>query len=614
MNSFFAELKRRNVFKVGVAYAIVAWVILQFIEVVSNVMNFPDWIAQAVFMLLVAGLPVALLLSWAYEVTPEGVKKTAEVDQSKSINHGTGQRINKLIAGALVVVLGFIAYDKLIAIDGRVVPQVEAGQASIAVLPFEDLSAAGDQEYFGDGIAEELLNVLAKVPSIKVAGRTSSFQFKGESPDLRAIGKTLGVEHILEGSVRTDGNMVRITAQLINARDGFHVWSETYDREMTSIFAIQDEIAGNIATELLGTLGAGELPKTRTGGTENVEAYNLYLQAKFVRGARSEETLRQAEGLLKRAVEQDPSYANAWGALAKVYTLLRYYGHISRAEAAPLVENAAGKALALDPENSEALATLGNTKVDVELDFLGALAFYDRAIKSNPNDIEAHHWRNLLLDVMGRFPKASQGFRENYERDPYYQIILTTYLSRLGNSGNLDEVKRVLATISEGQLGQGFEFTRAFIQLGIALMEGNIPEAEKYLAKYEELLGGPTYLGRYGISRSEEDKQQAFSRALAGYEAGQRSDENMAYLYTYFGDYDAALPFARRFVKSRPQAFLLALIISAHPDVDPRFDRVYNNGNSYVPFLQHFPELIAAYERAGIDIYQMLQVERPADE
>ena len=266
MSSFFAELKRRNVFKVGVAYAIVAWVILQFIEVVSNVMNFPDWIAQAVFMLLVAGLPVALLLSWAYEVTPEGVKKTAEVDQSKSITHSKGQRINKLIAGALVVVLGFIAYDKLIATDGRVVPQVEAGQASIAVLPFEDLSAAGDQEYFGDGIAEELLNVLAKVPSIKVAGRTSSFQFKGESLDLRAIGKTLGVEHILEGSVRTDGNMVRITAQLINARDGFHVWSETYDREMTSIFAIQDEIAGNIATELLGTLGSALAIYVRSWG------------------------------------------------------------------------------------------------------------------------------------------------------------------------------------------------------------------------------------------------------------------------------------------------------------------------------------------------------------
>jgi len=611
MNNFFAELKRRNVVRIGIAYVVVSWVLIQAADILLPTFGAPEGFLKGFYIILGLGFPLALVLSWLFEVTPEGVKKTHEVDKSKSLTHGTGQRINKLIVGALVLAVGFIVYDKMIASDGPVGSDVEAGQASIAVLPFVDLSAAGDQEYFGDGIAEELLNVLGKVPGIKVAGRTSSFQFKGQDPDLRTIGKTLGVDHILEGSVRTEGNQIRITAQLISARDGFHVWSETYNREMTSIFAIQDEIAKNIATALLGTLDAEGLIETRTGGTDNVEAYNLYLQANFVRGNRTEDNLKQAEGLLKRAVERDPNFASGWGALAKVYILMHEYGYISTKEGRPLVTDAAEKAIALDPENSEALASLGLLKEAVDLDYSGAMALLERAIKSNPNDIEAHHWYNLLLFKMGGIKEGLDGLKINYERDPFYQITLGVYLDIALAAGQIEEVERVFATVDEGQLGQDFEGLRAYILFGVAIMEDNIPEAENQLAVLEEMSGERAHGLHFMITGSEEDKKLAITQAYAGYQAGVWDDLNMVEFFSFWGDYENALPYARRVVDNRNERFLVRLMSVAHPDMDPR-SRKFNPDLS--PLLPHLPEYVEAYERAGIDIYEVLQIERPEDE
>jgi len=205
LNSFFSELKRRNVFRVGIAYIVVSWVILQFVDIIQEIVRFPGWFPQMVLVLLIIGLPIALIFSWAYEVTPEGVKKTEEVDKSKSITHGTGQKINKLIVGALVLAIGFIVYDKFITPDDPAVQQAQAGRVTIAVLPFSDLSPEGDQEYFGDGIAEEILNVLIKADGLKVTSRSSSFSFKGQNLDIPTMAERLGVSNILEGSVESPG-------------------------------------------------------------------------------------------------------------------------------------------------------------------------------------------------------------------------------------------------------------------------------------------------------------------------------------------------------------------------------------------------------------------------
>jgi len=255
--SFFSELKRRNVFRVGIAYAVTAWILLQVADLVLENLSAPPIVMKVFMLALAIGFPVALIFAWAFELTPEGIKLEKDVDRSKSITHVTAQRMNRNIIIALAIAVVLLLVDKFTPdIDtgaepatARVesaaapAPQAEEEEKSIAVLPFVDMSPNGDQGYFADGISEEILNVLVKTHTLKVAGRTSSFQFRGRSEDLRTIGEQLGVENILEGSIRKANNRVRITAQLVKASDGFHLWSETYDRDLTDIFAIQDEIA-----------------------------------------------------------------------------------------------------------------------------------------------------------------------------------------------------------------------------------------------------------------------------------------------------------------------------------------------------------------------------------
>ena len=245
--NFFAELKRRNVFKVAAAYIIVGWLIMQVGDTLAPALLLPGWINSALAFFLILGFPLALFFAWAFEMTPDGIRKEKEVDRSQSITHVTSQKLNNLIIGLLVLALGYFMFDKFVLAPGRNAAEIDAAvqtaqdstptpptadnARSIAVLPFVNMSDDAANEYFSDGISEEILNALAKVKDLKVAGRTSSFAFKGKDQDLRTIGETLGVENILEGSVRKSGNQVRITAQLVKASDGFHLWSETFDRE-----------------------------------------------------------------------------------------------------------------------------------------------------------------------------------------------------------------------------------------------------------------------------------------------------------------------------------------------------------------------------------------------
>ena len=286
MGNLFSELKRRNVVRVAVAYLVIGWVLAQIAELVLPTFGAPEWVLKTLIFLFILGLPVALFFSWAYELTAQGVKKTAEVDDDDSITHSTGRKLDFVIIGALVLALGYFAWDKF---GGEPAETGESeGLRSIAVLPFVNMSADPEQEYFSDGISEELLNVLAKVPGLRVAARTSSFQFKGENRDVAEIARQLRVAHVIEGSVRKSGTRLRITAQLIDAEEGFHIWSETYDRELDDIFAIQDEIAHAIVEALVERLGltAPVVPKVQAAAsTEAYEAYLLGIHEMEKRGA-----------------------------------------------------------------------------------------------------------------------------------------------------------------------------------------------------------------------------------------------------------------------------------------------------------------------------------------
>jgi len=425
LDNFFSELKRRNVVRVAIAYVIVAWVVLQFVELVSDIMNIPDVLPQVMLIVLVAGFPIVLIISWAFEVTPEGVKKTAEVDASKSVTHGTGQKINYLIIGGLLIAVGFLLYERNGAPDPLVGP-ASAGTVSIAVLPFADLSPESNQEYFSDGMTEEILNVLVKVPDLKVAGRTSSFAFKGRNEDLREIGKQLDVNFIVEGSVRKSGNQLRITAQLIRASDGFHLWSETYDRELTEIFEVQDEISRAIADALSISLGIENINLV-PNQTKDLIAYEEYLKALSLYKARGP-GLGEAIDLLNTVTLRDPNYASAWALLARVYAVLPFWVPDNGQNELwdrnmTLAELVAKRALELDPNSAVAYSALASAFSERRI-WVKALEYHQKAIELDPTNGDIHQQYAEVLGWTGQFKKAIEIIDRAVELEPLSAIIL----------------------------------------------------------------------------------------------------------------------------------------------------------------------------------------------
>jgi TolB-like protein len=329
--TFLKELMRRNVIKVGAAYVIVGWLLIQGASILLPAFGAPDWSEPVFYALVIAGLPIALIVAWAFELTPQGVRRTEALATPP---------------------------PESVPTDGAPRPATNSTVPSIAVLPFVDMSPDKDQEYFSDGLSEELLNKLARLKGLQVAGRTSSFHFKGRNEDLRVIGETLGVANVLEGSVRKSGDQVRITAQLINARDGYHLWTETYDRKFDDIFAIQDEIAEGVAKALSVTLGVGDMVKVE-GMTRNVEAYEAYLLGKppLVTGRLSHDLLRDRIDSLERAVRLDPSFALAWARLALQYSwFIRYDSPGNVTEWQRKADRALARAVELAPNAAEVLS------------------------------------------------------------------------------------------------------------------------------------------------------------------------------------------------------------------------------------------------------------------
>ena len=373
MGTFLAELRRRNVFKVGVAYAIVAWLLVQVTVAVEKPLHLPPWMATFVIFLLAIGFPIALLLAWAFELTPEGVKKT----------------------GPMARQAGAVAPDPVAA---SAAPAPAAAAQSIAVLPFVDMSPDKDQEYFSDGISEELLNQLTKIRDLHVAGRTSSFYFKGRDEDLRVIGEKLNVAHVLEGSVRKAGNRVRVTAQLIKAADGYHLWSESYDRELDDIFAIQDDIAHAVTDALSITLGVGNLGVS----TRNIEAYDAYLTGLSLFNQLGRENAFQAIEHLERAVALDPAFIEALSTLADYY----YYAagtYLSEhaGELLKKLESTARRATSISPDSTGAL----HAEAALELsryNWLAADRYFKKILSLAPDDMWANRNYASCLVFLGR--------------------------------------------------------------------------------------------------------------------------------------------------------------------------------------------------------------------
>ena len=434
--SFFNELKRRNVFKVSIAYIVMAWLVMQVTDVILNNITAPEWVFRVVLLFLAIGLPFAVFFAWEFELTPEGLKREHEVDRSQSITTQTSRKLDFLIIGALVLALGYFSYDKFVWSVEREAARIEAAveeasapaddvlvsDKSIAVLPFVNMSDDAGNEYFSDGISEEILNALAKVKNLKVAGRTSSFAFKGRNEDLRTIGEALGVSYILEGSVRKAGVQVRITAQLVKADDGFHLWSETYDRELTDIFAIQDEIANAILIQLRARL-FDEEPQVLVSQRTDPEVYDLYLLAKQRLYGRTRLTIESAVELLDQAIAKDPDYAPAYAQRGIATFLLsdRNYGTIPQAEAHVQGKRFIDAALEMDPQLAEAWAGLGLYHAERPSEHEQAIDALTKALSINPNLINASNWLQHALKASGDSRGALQLLEQMTQRDPLYR-------------------------------------------------------------------------------------------------------------------------------------------------------------------------------------------------
>jgi len=443
LTSFLAELRRRNVFRVAAAYLVVGWLLIQISALLEASLGLPVWFDAVVIGFLAVCFPIAVLLAWAFEMTPDGMKLTAAVPDGQSIAQTTGRKLDFAIVAALALMIAFIAWQQLAprgaapANPIAVAPVDES--ASVAVLPFVDLSQAGDQEYFSDGISEEILNVLVRIPGLGVAGRTSSFAFKGRNEDLRVIGEALGVNHVLEGSVRRSGTRLRITAQLIRSSDGFHIWSETYDREIADIFDIQDEIAAAVAGELALSLGL-DWQSGAHSRTDDIEAYEKYLRARQLYLLRGGDNMESAALLLQEVIARDPEFAPAWTALAGVYSAYRAYsddrhpGH--NAQWPRVSEAAARRAIALDPDSGEAWVHLGVVLAESG-DWVEGFEAMDRALALAPNNSTVLDQVAQMTFRTGYFQAGQELDRRAIEIDPlvalYHNNWGWAFLTEPGN-------------------------------------------------------------------------------------------------------------------------------------------------------------------------------------
>ena len=424
---FFAELKRRNVYKVAVAYIVAGWALSQGIAQVFPVFDVPNWTIRLIVTLIIIGLPVALVLAWAFEITPEGIKRTEMADRMPAAAQRKKHTWIYIVVVGSIVSITLFFLGRYSAISGAARhSEVATGipEKSIAVLPFDNLSRDPDNAYFAEGVQDEILTRLAKVADLKVISRTSTQHFKSVPENLPQIAKQLGVTNILEGSVQKVKDQVRVNVQLINALTDAHLWAEIYDRKLTDLFSVESEIAKTIADTLQAKLTGSETAAMSNKPTENPEAYELYLKGRFFWNKRTGQDLKTACDYFQQAIAVDPHYATAYAGLAESYILIPLFDAGSPQDYFPKAKAAAERAIELQETSAEAHTALGLLFCFSDVNFAQSEKEFKRAIELNPNYATAHHWfGNALLVALGRFNEAISENKRAVELDPLSLII-----------------------------------------------------------------------------------------------------------------------------------------------------------------------------------------------
>jgi len=455
------EMKRRNVFRIGMAYIVSAWVLTQVGEIIASNYGAPPWVMGVVITFLISGLPLVLFLTWTFAWTTDGLRKESDVLKYPNLVRSSGDKLDYITMALLAVVVGMVALDRYMPVPEGSETAVKTAPAaaepepeepvvivenSIAVLPFVNMSAESNQDYFSDGLSEELLNVLTKVDGLVVASRTSSFAFKNDTRNIRQIARALRVANILEGSVRKVGDRLRITAQLIDTSNDRHLWSDSYDRDLDDIFQIQDEIANAIVSALTTELGIGLEAVSVGNATSNLDAYDLYLKGRELFIARK--NLPTSWQLLEQATSMDPEFARAWDTLAAVHSVATSWDRGDDIDHDALSLAAAHRALEIKPDLSMSYAVIGMKHQVTGEGYIGAIKNLDIAIKNNPKNATAWLWRGYTFKDMGYIGQSVKDFRKCLEIDPGYQLC-SQYLA--------------LGLLSMGQIEAGIkQFEKSF--------------------------------------------------------------------------------------------------------------------------------------------------------
>lgn len=572
---YYNELKRRNVIKSALAYLVVAWVITQVLTTILTTFEAPEYLAKTVIVILIIGFPLWLIFAWVYEITPEGIKKTKSVAPESSITPQTSNRLNKIIIGALVIAIVLLAINLMNPKEEATPNPIEdtdigstTNENSIAVLAFADMSPEKNQEYFSDGISEEILNILVRIPNLKVISRTSSFSYKNKDLKATEIGQELNVSHILEGSIRKAGNTIRITAQLIKTDDGSHEWSHTYDRSLDSIFKVQDEIAGEVSNQLEFSL----MGQANSKHEPNPEAYNLYLQAKHLTYQNTKESYLLAEDLLKQSIAIDSSYSNSWDLLGSVYNTGTYnfsIGDANESNKKGIV--AVKKAIALNPNYADAYATLASLQER-------AWAFDDsernlqKALELQPNN--AVLIGTAALVTYGDIQKSIRLLKTAIDMDPlvytnFYNLGFAYY--RLNR---LDEAMVAFNTFSTYYPNtQIVHYMKSKVLLAQGLKEEALIEIEKETHEFFSLYGKNfVHYALYGTEGADE----VFKAFLDKY--GESDPANTADLYAFRGDYDMAFKYLEKALDIKDAVLLEAM---SYPAIQPMY-----KDSRWMPFIE----------------------------
>jgi adenylate cyclase len=500
LKKFFAELKRRKVYSVAVTYAIVGWLLIQIVTQVFPPFEIPNWAERLVILAIILGFPIAVILAWLFDFTRHGIIRTDEVESEPNID---------------------------------IAERANSTEKAIAVLPFKDLSPAKDHTYFSDGIAEELLGALAKVDGLRVAARRSSFWFKDKEAELSEIAAKLNVENVLEGSVRRDGNRVRVTAELIDACDGFTIWSETYEREMHGIFALQDEITHSIVDALKLNLDISPPPAPRS-----TEAYDAYLQGLFYSDKSTEADLRRSVEFFQDALEKDPKFGRAWTGIAKAWLWLAD-AYVPPLEAYPKVRDAAVRALELDDEEAEAHVYLAETKRILDWDLDGAEAEFNRAVAIDPNSTPSNYFIAALYAARGDRGKALAYLQRTSKIDPASLWVSNFACELYRYFGLYDEA--TAAGERALQLDPTFAHYGEPALAALYREMGRFDDAIALYEKTREFTGRPGFGLAITYARMNRRKEalETLNAAIAGW--GYRPGDAVAHVHVTLGAHDDAI-------------------------------------------------------------------------